>query len=246
MLRRGAAFAFAACILVWPAGAGSDTDTFWSAPSAAVLGAIPVRAIESALDPYQQQIAKIVQVAPAEQSAGKNQVAMQNTSRADTPAPPAARDQVETKIAPSPALPSASQPALAPAQRQIASAAAEMGPPINPTAKTKRKRTIIRTSMDRRERRNSIRRNRRSRRRRRTRGTLRPHRDARLVRTGLDQVARRRSRAFAPTTKSARMCRDDTRLAEGRAEFSRHRRAGPRPDRARPHRRHQSRGQHGD
>ena len=128
MLRRGAAFAFAACILVWPAGAGSDTDTFWSAPSAAVLGAIPVRAIESALDPYQQQIAKIVQVAPAEQSAGKNQVAMQNTSRADTPAPPAARDQVETKIAPSPALPSASQPALAPAQRRIASAAAEDGP----------------------------------------------------------------------------------------------------------------------
>ena len=37
MLRYGAAAFFAAFILGWPACAGSETDTFWSTPSAAVL-----------------------------------------------------------------------------------------------------------------------------------------------------------------------------------------------------------------
>ncbi len=37
MLPRVAAFCAAALIVVWPAVAGSDTDTFWSSPSAAVL-----------------------------------------------------------------------------------------------------------------------------------------------------------------------------------------------------------------
>jgi predicted transglutaminase-like cysteine proteinase len=118
MLRRGAACAFAACILVWPAGAGSDTDTFWSAPSAAVLGAISAPAIEPGLDPYQQQIAETAEESPIEKSAGKNQAATQNTARADMPAP---LDPVQTKVAPAPVL----QPALAPAQQQVASAAAE-------------------------------------------------------------------------------------------------------------------------
>jgi predicted transglutaminase-like cysteine proteinase len=124
MLRRGAACAFAACILVWPAGAGSDTDTFWSAPSAAVLGAISVPAIEPALDPYQQQIAATAEESPTEKSAGKDQAAMQNTARADGPAP---LDPVQTKIAaaPAPALPPPAQPAPAPAQPQVASVAAE-------------------------------------------------------------------------------------------------------------------------
>ena len=122
MLRRGAAFAFAACILVWPAGAGSDTDTFWSAPSAAVLGAIPVPAIEPALDPYQQQIAETAEELPTEKTAGEDQAPTQNTARADVPAP---LDPVQTKIAPAPALPPAPQPALAPAKQQVASAAAE-------------------------------------------------------------------------------------------------------------------------
>ena len=124
MLRRGAAFAFAACFLVWPAGAGSDTDTFWSAPSAAVLGAISVPAIEPALDPYQQQIAETAEELPAEKTAGKDQAATQNTARADAPA---ALDPVQAKIAPVPALPPALQPARAPAQQQIASAAPEAG-----------------------------------------------------------------------------------------------------------------------
>jgi len=48
MLRRVAAYCFAACLVVWPARSGSDTDTFWSSPSAAVLAAAsraePVRA----------------------------------------------------------------------------------------------------------------------------------------------------------------------------------------------------------
>ncbi|MGB7255846.1 MAG: hypothetical protein WBC94_19835, partial [Xanthobacteraceae bacterium] len=122
MLRRGAAFAFAACILVWPAGAGSDTDTFWSAPSAVVLGAKPVPAIEPALDPYQQQIAETAEESPTEKTAGEDQAPTQNTARADVPAP---LDPVQTKIAPAPALPPAPQPALAPAKQQVASAAAE-------------------------------------------------------------------------------------------------------------------------
>ena len=117
MLRRGAAFAFAACILVWPAGAGSDTDTFWSAPSAAVLGALPVPAIEPGLDPYQQQIAETAAESPTEKSAGKDQAATQNTARADVPA---ALDPVQTKITPIPALPPALQPALASAKEQVA------------------------------------------------------------------------------------------------------------------------------
>src|ERR1700690_2990859 len=122
MLRRGAACAFAACILVWPAGAGSDTDTFWSAPSAAVLGAISAPAIEPGLDPYQQQIAETAEESPTEKSAGKNQAATQNTARADMPAP---LDPVQTKVAPALVLPPQAQPAPAPAQQQVASAAAE-------------------------------------------------------------------------------------------------------------------------
>lgn len=42
MLRYGAAACFAAFILAWPGYAGSDTDTFWSTPSAAVLAAATV------------------------------------------------------------------------------------------------------------------------------------------------------------------------------------------------------------
>jgi predicted transglutaminase-like cysteine proteinase len=126
MLRRGAAFAFAVCILVWPAGAGSDTDTFWSTPSAAVLAATSAPTLEPAFDPAQQQVAETAEAAPTEQSAGKDQAPLQNTSRADVPARTAALDPVQTKIPPSPALPPALQPA--PAQQQVASAAAEASP----------------------------------------------------------------------------------------------------------------------
>jgi predicted transglutaminase-like cysteine proteinase len=52
MLRRVAAFCCAALVVVWPACAGSDTDTFWSSPSAAVLAA----ASASALAPGRQPV----------------------------------------------------------------------------------------------------------------------------------------------------------------------------------------------
>jgi predicted transglutaminase-like cysteine proteinase len=48
MLRYGAAAFFAAFILGWPACAGSETDTFWSTPSAAVLALATAPAPEAA------------------------------------------------------------------------------------------------------------------------------------------------------------------------------------------------------
>ena len=94
---------------------------------------------------------------PAEHSAGKNEAAMQNTC-----APIRRRRQLRSSGNDNRCrrpLTVGSQSALAP--RNGKRAAADDGPPINPTAKTKRKRTIIRTSMDRRGRRHSIRHNRR-------------------------------------------------------------------------------------
>ena len=51
MLPRVAAFCVAVSIVVWPAGAGSDTDTFWSSPSAAVLASIVAPAPATAFTP---------------------------------------------------------------------------------------------------------------------------------------------------------------------------------------------------
>jgi predicted transglutaminase-like cysteine proteinase len=116
MLRRGAAFAFAACILVWPATAGSDTDTFWSTPSAAVLAS----ATAPAFAPVQQPVAAVAANSLAENSGGKDQAPLQNTVRAEVPAQAAAADMSETIILRSRPSPPALAPALAPTQRQVA------------------------------------------------------------------------------------------------------------------------------
>ncbi len=114
MLRRGAAFAFAACILVWPAAAGSDTDTFWSTPSAAVLAS----ATAPAFAPAQQPVAAVAANSLAENSGGKDQAPLQNTLRAEVPTQAAAADMSETIIL----RPRPSPPASTPAQRQVAAA----------------------------------------------------------------------------------------------------------------------------
>ena len=64
MLRYGAAASFAALILVWPGHAGSDTDTFWSTPSAAVLAAAALTAPEAEAVPTPPELAP-TPVAPA-------------------------------------------------------------------------------------------------------------------------------------------------------------------------------------
>jgi predicted transglutaminase-like cysteine proteinase len=132
MLRRGAAFAFAACILVWPAGAGSDTDTFWSTPSAAVLAAMPAPALEPAIDPYQQQIAKTAEVAPTEQSAAETKIqtapAQQQVASAAAEAVPAdksdGKDEAQARSN-TQADEFARTAALDPAQRDTQSPASE-------------------------------------------------------------------------------------------------------------------------
>ena len=107
MLPRVAALCLAASIIVWPAGAGSDTDTFWSTPSAAVLAAMPA----PALDPAQQQVADAAEAVPPEQAIGEDNAPMHETPRTDVPARTAAGDAAETKIPPPPTLPPALRPA---------------------------------------------------------------------------------------------------------------------------------------
>ncbi len=115
MLRRGAAFAFAACILVWPAAAGSDTDTFWSTPSAAVLAT----ATAPAFAPAQQPVAAVAANSLTENSGGKDEAPLQNASRAEAPMQAAAADMSETIIL----RPRPSPPAPALATQQVAAAA---------------------------------------------------------------------------------------------------------------------------
>ena len=124
MLRRFAAFCFAASLVVWPAVAGSDTDTFWSTPSAAVLAS----AAAPAFAPAQQPVAAVAADNLAEKSGGKDEAPMQNTLRAEVPAQAAAADMVETQILRSRPSPPALAPALAPTQQQVTNAAAEAGP----------------------------------------------------------------------------------------------------------------------
>jgi len=67
MLRYGAAACFAAFILGWPAYAGSDTDTFWSTPSAAVLASATVVAPAPEAAPSHLEL--VAPVAPTRQLA---------------------------------------------------------------------------------------------------------------------------------------------------------------------------------
>lgn len=57
MLRHGAAACFAALILGWPGYAGSETDTFWSTPSAAVLASATVAASAPEMMPPRLELA---------------------------------------------------------------------------------------------------------------------------------------------------------------------------------------------
>ena len=67
MLRYGAAVCLAALILGWPGYAGSDTDTFWSTPSAAVLAAASAAApIADAVAPAPLEPALPPVLAPAQ------------------------------------------------------------------------------------------------------------------------------------------------------------------------------------
>jgi predicted transglutaminase-like cysteine proteinase len=121
MLRRGAAFAFAACILVWPAAAGSDTDTFWSTPSAAVLASTTATAVV----PAQQPVAAVAANALADNSGDKDQAPLQNTSRAEAPTQAAAVDMSETIILRPRPSPPALAPALGPTQQVAATGPAD-------------------------------------------------------------------------------------------------------------------------
>ena len=179
MLPRVAAFCACRIIVVWPAVAGSDTDTFWSSPSAAVLAAMPA----PALDPAQQQVADAAEAVPPEQAIGEDNAPMHETPRTDVPARTAAGDAAETKIPPPPTLP--------PALRARAHAARTRPTPPSPTAKATRKAEVIGAPTKRRRRRHSSRRSRRPRTATGV-GAIRPCRDAGLVRKDFDKVARRR------------------------------------------------------
>ncbi|MGC1778733.1 MAG: transglutaminase-like cysteine peptidase [Xanthobacteraceae bacterium] len=65
MLRYGAAACLAAIILAWPACAGSETDTFWSTPSAAVLASATPTAPAPVVASLEPSAAPIL--APAQQ-----------------------------------------------------------------------------------------------------------------------------------------------------------------------------------
>lgn len=89
MLRRVAAFCCAAFIVVWPGCAGSDTDTFWSAPSAAVLAFKSEPA--PVLAPAQQPVAAAA-AEPEEKADAKTELPMRNPTQADLPKQSAALD----------------------------------------------------------------------------------------------------------------------------------------------------------
>jgi len=107
MLRRVAALCFAAFIVVWPACAGSDTDTFWNTPSAAVLASAspaapapaaapaPEPELTSALAPVQQQVTGAAEVKADDQGHGDAGVRLQSAIPVDRPERTAALDPIE-------------------------------------------------------------------------------------------------------------------------------------------------------
>ncbi len=117
MLRYGAAAFFAAFILGWPACAGSDTDTFWSTPSAAVLASATVVAPAPEIMPPHPELA----LAPV--TATQQLVTTRAAANSNQPEPPlqidrhliiendtASLDPVEPNIAPIPPSPPVAQP----------------------------------------------------------------------------------------------------------------------------------------
>jgi predicted transglutaminase-like cysteine proteinase len=115
MLPRVAAFCLAASVVVWPAGAGSDTDTFWSSPSAAVLAAAmatapaPTPTFAVALE--QQPVAAAAQTDKDVTSQPETQVEIR--ASIETPAPienHAPTDVPQRSAALDPAMPAAPSP----------------------------------------------------------------------------------------------------------------------------------------
>jgi len=118
MLRYGAAACFAALILGWPGYAGSDTDTFWSTPSAAVLASVTVAA------PAPEMMPPRLELAPPPVAATQHFVtptAAPNLSNQTEPPPRidrhliiendnASLDSVEPNVAPIPPSPPVAQP----------------------------------------------------------------------------------------------------------------------------------------
>lgn|SRR5579862_793309 len=90
MLRRVAALCFAVFVVVWPACAVSDTDTFWDTPSAAAL------AWRRVLAPPRQQTANAAEVKPEDQS----ELRAQTEAHDDAPRQTAALDPVEPIVEP--------------------------------------------------------------------------------------------------------------------------------------------------
>jgi predicted transglutaminase-like cysteine proteinase len=116
MLPRVAAFCLAASIVVWPAGAGSDTDTFWSSPSAAVLAATtapaPAATPTFALALEQQPVAAAA-VQPDENATGKPETQGEFHAQSETPASienHAQADVPQRSAALDPAMPAAPSP----------------------------------------------------------------------------------------------------------------------------------------
>ncbi len=111
MLRRFAAFCFAASIVVWPAVAGSDTDTFWSTPSAAVLASaaaaaskpIPALALTPSLAPQQGPVVAVTETKPDAVASDQPKTQTENLAQIDVPQQAVALGPAEP-VAPSPAM----------------------------------------------------------------------------------------------------------------------------------------------
>ena len=118
MLARVAAFCLAVSILVWPAGAGSDTDTFWSTPSAAVLASatagVPVpEAVPPPLALAPPPVAltqQRVATPPAANPADRNERPLQNDRHLIIENQTASLDPVVPNIAPITPSPPIAQP----------------------------------------------------------------------------------------------------------------------------------------
>jgi len=85
MLRCVAALCFAASIVGWPAYAGSDTDTFWSTPSAAVLAAWAPAAPALTLSPAPQAVAVAADAKADEPADDKTETQIENPAHAQNP-----------------------------------------------------------------------------------------------------------------------------------------------------------------
>ncbi len=113
MLRRVAALCFAVFVVVWPACAVSDTDTFWDTPSAAAL------VWKSVLAPPRLQTANAAEVMPED----KLELSAQTEAPDDAPRQTASLDPVEPTVAPP--LPPHQMATLDPAEPTVA-------PPLPP------------------------------------------------------------------------------------------------------------------